>query len=123
MEGFLKKAQDNLVLAKYCLENGYYDASANRAYYATFQAAVAALSIEGFANPKPEHKWTQSTFNGELIKRRKIYPSRLSSYLVDMIKVRIQADYSVEFVGKKTASRQLSKAEDFVATIAKELQQ
>lgn len=73
--------------------------------------------------PKPEHKWTQSSFNGELIKRRKIYPSRLSSYLADMIKVRIQADYFDELISKKTASRQFSKLEDFVTAIAKELQQ
>ena len=123
MHGFLKKAQDNLGLAKYCFENGFYDVAANRAYYAAFQAAVAALAVEGIANPKPEHKWTQSTFNGELVKRRKIYPNRLSSYLVDMIKVRIKADYSDELISKKTASRQLSKAEDFVTIIAKELQQ
>ncbi len=123
MQGFLKKAQDNLTLAKYCLENGYYDASANRAYYAAFQAAIAALAVAGITSPKPEHKWTQSAFNGELIKRRKIYPSRLSSYLADMIKVRIKADYSDELISKKTASRQFSQSEDFVTAIAKELQQ
>lgn len=47
MHGFLKKAQDNLALVKYCFENGYYDASANRAYYAAFQAAIAALAAQG----------------------------------------------------------------------------
>lgn len=122
MYGYLKKAEVNLVLARYCLENGYYDASANRSYYAAFQAAIAALAVVGIATSKPEHKWTQSTFNGELIKRRKIYPNRLSSYLVDMIEVRIRADYSDEPISKKTASRQFSKAEDFVTSVAMELQ-
>ncbi len=52
MQGFLKKAQDNLALAKYCIENGYYDASANRAYYAAFQAAIAALAVVGITSPQ-----------------------------------------------------------------------
>lgn len=47
MYGFLTKAQDNLALAKYCFENGYYDASANRAHYAAFRAAIAALAAQG----------------------------------------------------------------------------
>lgn len=121
MHGFLKKAQDNLALAKYCFENGYYDASANRAYYAAFQTAIAALAVAGITSSKPEHKWTQSTFNSELIKRRKIYPSRLGSYLVEMIRIRIRAFYSDEPISKKAASRQVAKVEDFVTTIAKEL--
>lgn len=54
MYGFLKKAQDNLALAKHCLENGYYDASANRAYYAAFQAAIAALAAAGMSNFKQQ---------------------------------------------------------------------
>lgn len=75
---FLKKAQDNLNLAKHCLEQGLYDASANRAYYAAFQAAIAALAHAGIVNKKNDHKWVQATFAGELINRRKVYPNSLN---------------------------------------------
>lgn len=118
---FFKKAQDNLNLAKYCLEQGGYDASANRAYYAAFQAAIAALAHVGIINKKNDHKWVQATFVGELINRRKVYPSRLKSYLSDMLSLRNNADYSEKSVSQKLASRQLAKANEFVETIVKEL--
>jgi uncharacterized protein (UPF0332 family) len=121
VHGFMKKAQDNLALAKYCLENGHFDASANRAYYAAFQAAIAALSAQGITNEKYEHKWVQANFNRELIRQRKIYPSRISSTLLDMILVRNHADYLDEPMSKKRAARQLARAEDFVGLIYKEL--
>jgi len=110
----LKKAQDNLSLAKYCLEQGLYDASANRAYY-------AALAQQGIVNDKNDHKWVQAAFSGELIHRRKIYQSRLKSYLGDMLIIRNRADYSKDSVSKKRAAQQFAHAEDFVRTIVKEL--
>ncbi len=121
MHGFLKKAQDNLTLAKYCLENGYYDASANRAYYAAFQSAIAALSAQGITNDKYEHKWVQANFNRALIRHRKIYPSRISSTLLDMLFIRNRADYLDEPLNKRRATSQLAQAEDFVGLILMEL--
>ena len=121
MHGYLKKSKDNLTLAKYCLENGYYDASANRAYYAAFQAAIAALSAQGITNDKYGHKWVQANFNRELVQRRKLYPSRMSSTLSEMILVRNRADYLDEPVSKKQAARQFSRAESFVGLVLKEL--
>jgi uncharacterized protein (UPF0332 family) len=122
-EIFLSKAKRNLILAKYCVENGFYDASANRAYYAAFQAAIAALANQGIKREDNDHKWVQASFSGELIKRRKIYPQRLKSFLSDMLGVRNDADYSIRHVSKKIALRQFSKAEDFVETIVQELSQ
>lgn len=49
---FLKKALDNLSVARYCFEHGFYDAAVNRAYYAAFQAAVAALAYRGISSEK-----------------------------------------------------------------------
>lgn len=117
---FLKKAQDNLRLAKYCLEQGLYDASANRAYYAAFQAAISALAKAGITAKKQDHKWVQATFSRELIKRRKVYPSRLKSYLSDMLTLRNRADYAEVSVSQKRAAEQYTQAEDFVGTIVKE---
>lgn len=121
MHGFLKKAQDNPALAKYCFENGHYDASANRAYYAAFQAAISALAAQGIMNDKYEHKWVQASFNRALIRQKKIYPSRIGSDLLEMILIRNRADYLEEPLSKKGAAKQLAKAEDFVGLITKEL--
>lgn len=121
MHGFLMKAQDNLALAKYCFENGYYDASANRAYYAAFQAAIAALAAQGIMNDKYEHKWVQASFNRALIRQKKIYPSRLSSALLDMLFIRNRADYLDEPLSKKLATGQLALAEEFVGLILEEM--
>ncbi|OQX02032.1 MAG: hypothetical protein BWK80_58755 [Desulfobacteraceae bacterium IS3] len=44
---FLDKAKNNLAVARLCYEKEFYDACANRAYFATFQAAVAALTESG----------------------------------------------------------------------------
>ncbi len=118
---FLDKARANLTVAQYCLANGFYDACANRAYYADFQAAITALEHHGFASRKNEHKWVQSSFNGMLIKRRKIYPARFKSYLLDMLNVRNDADYFDKSVSKIIASHQQAKAEEFVEAITKEL--
>ena len=41
---FFLKAHENLLAAQLLLERGYYQASANRAYYAAFHAAIACLS-------------------------------------------------------------------------------
>jgi len=63
-----------------CLERGLYNASASRAYYGCFQAAVAALLHEGISSPSWEHDWVQAQFHGELINRRHIYGRELRGW-------------------------------------------
>ena len=115
---FLTKATENIAVAELSYKNGYYNASANRAYYATFQAAIAALVTVGItANVRKSHSITQANFAAELIKKRKIYPNHLKSYLMDLMAIREDADYELTFVSKKVASRQLKKAQEFVRTV------
>ena len=118
---FFHKAEDNLNVARLCFDNGYYDACANRAYYAALQAAVAALEDKGIKRERIDHKWVQAEFSGKLIHSRKIYPIKLKAYLPDMQSVRNDADYSDEGVSKKDADRQLRKSEEFLKLIGKEL--
>ena len=40
---FFTKSEENLTAARLCQKNGLCNASANRAYYAMFQAAVTLL--------------------------------------------------------------------------------
>lgn len=118
---FMDKAFANLDAARLCFENGLYDASANRAYYAAFQAAVAALAFQGIKKHVLGHEWVQAEFNGRMIKRAKRIPGRFKSYLPDMQAVRDIADYDPEAVSKRTASNQVRKAEEMVRLIEKVL--
>jgi len=49
---FLTKALQNLKVAELCFENECYDACVNRAYYAAYQAAIAALAKIGITDSK-----------------------------------------------------------------------
>ncbi len=120
---FLAKATENIAVAEWSYENGHYNASANRAYYAAFQAAIAALANAGIIqNSRVSHSAAQSLFAAELIRRRKLYPSHLKSYLPDLQRVRDDADYKLQSVPKKKASLQFKQAKEFVELITKELQ-
>lgn len=118
---FLHKARKNLDAAQLCFDNGFYDACANRSYYASLQAAVAALADKGLKKDRIDHKWVQAEFSGKLIKARKIYPTKLKSYLPDMQALRNDADYSDEITSRKLASEQLCMAKEMLSLIGKEL--
>jgi uncharacterized protein (UPF0332 family) len=107
---FLEKAKENLTVAQWSYENDHYNASANRAYYAAFQATIAALANAAIiTNPRISHSAAQSLFATELIRRRKIYPSHLKSY-------------KLQSVSKKKASTPLKRAKEFVEIITKEIE-
>ena len=117
---FLEKARENLKVAEICFDKGFYNVCASRCYYAVFQSALVALTDRGLDVSRKSHKWVQATFSEELIKKRKIYPKRFKSHLMTMQMVRNQADYTVEPVSYKTASRKISKAKDFVKATGEE---
>ncbi|MCP4344717.1 MAG: HEPN domain-containing protein [Desulfobacterales bacterium] len=118
---FLSKAKENLKIAQLSFEHNCYNACANRAYYAAFQAAIVALASRGIQSEKNDHAWVQSEFNLKLIKRKKIYPGKIKAYLLDMQEIRNKADYSEKNIGEKTAGRQISRAKEMIELIEKEL--
>ncbi|QTA85284.1 HEPN domain-containing protein [Desulfonema magnum] len=120
-KAFLDKAKENLKIAQASFELECYNACANRAYYAAFQAAIAALAHQGAQKGKNDHAWVQSEFNRRVVRRQKIYPAKLKTWLLKMQQVRNTADYSDESVGKKAARQQLSRATEMVRIIEKEL--
>ncbi len=121
MKEFLNKAKENLKIAQISLDNECYNACANRAYFASFQAAIAALADKDIRSEKNEHAWVQSEFNLQLIKRKKIYPAVLKKYLPNMQIERNVADYSKQDISRKIALRQLSHAKEMIGLIEKEL--
>jgi len=121
---FLEKSLENLAVAEWAFENGHYNACANRAYYAMFQAALAALSSVGITTKTDviDHGWVQRTFALELTKRRKMFPG-MGSYLNDVRLVRNIADYEQDKVNRRRASQVLRVAQTMVEAIRKELEQ
>lgn len=84
---FRIKALESLAGAESEFANERYNNCANRCYYACFQAAIAALEEHGFTPQSSRGRTTWShealpaTFVGELINRRKVYPSELRDTL------------------------------------------
>ncbi|MCP4348124.1 MAG: HEPN domain-containing protein [Desulfobacterales bacterium] len=118
---FLNKAKENLKIAQLSFEHDCYNACANRAYYAAFQAAIAALADKGIRSEKNDHSWVQSEFTLRLIKRQKIYPAKIKAYLPDMQQARNKADYSEKDISKKVSREQLSRATEMIRIIEKEI--
>ncbi len=121
VEEFSGKAEHNLTAARICFENGLYDASTNRAYYAAFQATVALLASRGYKRERLDHKWVQAEFNRRLVNREKAFPSRMKSLLAKMQYFREMADYKPERIGKKVAHAQISRAEEMIQLISEAL--
>lgn len=116
-ESFLERAKENLDAAEILLQHEKFNASANRAYYAAFHAAVAALFH--FGHPTEiDHKPVQSSFNRFLLHERKVFPANMRSELIQMLDVRGEADYRTG-LGRKKALMQLKQASQFLTTIFK----
>ncbi len=122
---FWAKARENLAAAECEFGQGRHNACANRAYYAMFHAAVAALLAFGVQPPgaRLDHGWVQAAFNERLIKRRKVYPASLAPELLKVMAVRDTADYRDEMISRKVANRVLRRARNFVETISEKLEE
>lgn len=121
VEPYLVKARASLAGAQSELEQRRFDNAANRAYYACFQAAITALVRAGVRpGGKPatwEHAFVQSRFVGDLINRRKLYPSHLRETLAATISLRHKADYQADPVTATQAIRAVNRAAIFVEAV------
>ncbi len=115
----IEKAQDSLIATDLCFRQMLYNSTANRAYYAMFQAAIVALNHVGI-QPKGDqwsHKGVQATFAQELTRRRKIFQTTMVRDLLDILAIRNIADYREHDVTKVDAQDSLNTARQFVTTI------
>jgi uncharacterized protein (UPF0332 family) len=114
--GFLHKAAENLEDAEAALDAGRRNACASRSYYAAFQAAVAALWVEGI-RPSPgtegtlSHRMVQAEWSGRLIHRRRLYPPELQRTLQGLMQLRLKADYRPDNVTLREAHRAAAAGE------------
>ena len=117
----LAKAEAALLGAESEFAAGRYDNFANRCYYACFQAAVCALSRAGIrpsgAGAEWGHAFVQARFAGELISRRKRYPSSLREVLSRTMILRKVADYEPNQVGQTQITRALRSTRELVSVI------
>jgi len=115
----IEKAQESLRAAEVCFDEKLYNSTANRAYYAMFQAAVVALETVGFRPKGKEwsHEGVQATFAMELTRRRKLYSASLVADLLDILSIRHQADYKERNVSREDARDALKAAQHFVEAV------
>ena len=123
-ETFLAKAQSNLRVAQLAFEHKEYDPCVSCAYYAVFQAEIAALLRFTDVRQKYwKHDATQSEFNRHLIQEQKVFGHGLASVHNSLVGRRHDADYRLQRTSEKVAKRCLSKAEDFLRTILQKIQE
>jgi len=118
---FLDKAQESLAGAESEFVNDRYNNSANRSYYAVFQAAIHALLDAGIRPPGASEQWghdyVQAQFVGQLINRRKRYPTDLRYTLEQNYRLREAADYRRDRGIEVQAARAVRRAAEFVASV------
>lgn len=118
---YLAKAAESLAGAEREFAAGAYNNCANRAYYACFQAAIAALIRVGIGPSPRDHLWrhdaVQSQFNEQVINRRKLYPSNLRGTLETGSRLRNLADYGTISETEIQVARALRRARAFVSAI------
>jgi uncharacterized protein (UPF0332 family) len=120
---FLERADESLAGAEAALGAGRVNNAANRAYFACFQAAVAALIANGVSSRRPEqwsHDDVQARFANELVRRRKRYPAEFAGVLDQLRAIRRAADYSTAGVSSSRATTALRLARRFVAEIRRQ---
>jgi len=127
VEGYLTKAHESLRGAESEHIAERPNNAVNRAYYAAFQAAVAALLDAGIPVQRGQgglvsHQAVHSQFAGILVSRRKLYPANLRSVLQDLLRERIIADYRPVNVSHARATRALRRAQGFLAAVTARLQ-
>jgi uncharacterized protein (UPF0332 family) len=119
IEAFWMKALENMDSAASELTNRRYNASANRAYYAVFHAAIVALLRAGIQPHSAQwgHGFVQAQFAGQLVTRRKVYPAALRDTLPRLAELRERADYGLTPVSQTQAARGVRRAHEFIEAI------
>lgn len=114
----MAKAVQALESAKLLLDAGDADGASNRAYYAMFDAARAALLTSGLDVGKT-HKGVLSAFSDRLVKNGPI-PKEVGRLLKHAETFRYVADYEGDPVELGDARQLVQQAETFVAAMRAE---
>ena len=117
---FLEKALESLAGAESEAVNGRFNNSANRSYYACFQAAIAALMLAGTRPPGGgatwDHGYVAAQFD-HLINRRKLYPTEHRGVITRIRDLRRRADYTDSSVTRTETNRALQRTRRLVTAV------
>ncbi len=118
-ERYLAKARENLASARAETRAHRYNSVANRAYYAAFQAAVAALIHAGIrpANDDWGHRFVMSEFSAKLVIRRRKLPRRYRRTLNDLFDRRVRADYRLDNISRRGAEDSTKRAAELIGRV------
>ena len=98
-----------MIVAKNCLNDGFYKDSINRSYYSAFYAIKAVLAL-GTVDFK-RHKDVIAYFNKEYVATEK-FPRELGRRLGTLKQLREKSDYDDFYIASKDkASEQIETAE------------
>lgn len=116
------KGRGNLNAALWAHEKKRYNVCASRAYYAVFQASIAALikltSFRAVAD-RWSHATVQAEVSRQLIVRKKILASELARTSMDLMELRHMADYRRESVSAEEAKNASRRAQRFLSEVGK----
>ena len=118
---YLAKARECRAGAASEHDQGRYNNSANRAYYACFHAAIAALLRIGVGPSGQDDHWrhdaVQAQFVDQLINRRKHYSADLRETLGRGAILRATADYRTDLVSETQSIRSLRRSRAFLDAV------
>jgi hypothetical protein len=123
---YLTKAEQCLAGAALAVAHGQYNNAANRAYYAAFQAAIAALHAAGVEPSTPRywaHDFVLREYCARLARPWGGYPPQSAPVFKALQDERLKADYEVELLSRESGERALALAQDFVAAVRQRLGQ
>ena len=114
----MQRAFKRLEVARLNLASGYPDDSCNRSYYATFEAASAALAALGISLPKT-HKGVAKLFQQHVVKPGRV-DTNTGTVISRIERIRLIADYEGVPVERELAHDALHQAEEFVEVVRAE---
>ena len=118
-ESYMRKATQALASAHQLLAAGDADGACNRAYYAMFDAAHAALrsaNVAESASATKTHRGLLAAFGQHLVLGGHV-ASELGSALNKVERLRLLADYTGDPVSDEDAAWAVEQADIFVAAI------
>jgi uncharacterized protein (UPF0332 family) len=122
----MDKAAKALASARLLFEAGDSDGATNRAYYAMFDAAIAAMSWAGGTDATQDQPKTHSgliaSFGLRLVQTGQL-PVELGRSLNRVQELRLTADYLAEPVPPEKAKWAVGEADTFVASVQRLLAQ
>lgn len=107
----LDKSKEDLEAAKLMLEQGYFKAANNRAYYSIFHAIRAVLAFDGFDSKN--HGQIIGKFRRDYVKTG-IFDREMSDIIGSAFEIRAASDYDDMFIAVKSDTiSQIQSAEKF----------